>query len=354
MKRATATQKVALLDELYAASVGEVAWATPLHRISQLTHSADAMFQGWSIGSGKPEVLFNHAHQADMHILEHYSEHIANNDPRVAYSLLNPVQEGQVLCDAMFISERQMRRHAYYDYLSDCGDLRYFKAIRRELQPGLQVSFNIQRTRKEGAGTAEHDLFLRWLDSHGIRLTKMMQQTHQGSPLLQHLMGRASYAVFIVDADRRLREVNQKGLAVLERQEEFVQRQDKVFLIDTASNAELSDLLHRAQSATHSDVRGGSMHTARFELELFPLKLNWWDAERSYAIVATKRPLLDALTAAEQRLASGLMQGQTLREYAQTNHISYETARTHLKRVMFKTATHSQAQLVSFLLNTDC
>ncbi|MEM7003698.1 MAG: helix-turn-helix transcriptional regulator, partial [Pseudomonadota bacterium] len=144
------------------------------------------------------------------------------------------------------------------------------------------------------------------------------------------------------------------GASALERGNDFIQFQNRLCMTDPVNDALLVGLINRANSTERHNPRGGSIQTARFDIELFPLKLNWWDADRSYAIVATKRPLLDALTAAEHRLASGLMQGQTLREYAQTSHISYETARTHLKRVMLKTATHSQAQLVSFLLSTDC
>ena len=52
------------------------------------------------------------------------------------------------------------------------------------------------------------------------------------------------------------------------------------------------------------------------------------------------------LTLAEARLALHLVTGETLRSAAAKLQISYETARTRLKRIFSKTATCRQAELV--------
>ena len=52
------------------------------------------------------------------------------------------------------------------------------------------------------------------------------------------------------------------------------------------------------------------------------------------------------LTLAEARLALHLGTGETLRSAAAKLQISYETARTQLKRIFSKTATCRQAELV--------
>ncbi len=57
-----------------------------------------------------------------------------------------------------------------------------------------------------------------------------------------------------------------------------------------------------------------------------------------------------ALTAAEWRLAQRLIQGESLREIAAADGLSYETLRGYLKALFQKTGTNRQAQLVAHLM----
>jgi DNA-binding CsgD family transcriptional regulator len=59
---------------------------------------------------------------------------------------------------------------------------------------------------------------------------------------------------------------------------------------------------------------------------------------------------LYGLTPAEAALASALAGGTTLAEFAEARGCSEETARTHLKRVLDKTQTRRQAELVRVLV----
>ena len=57
------------------------------------------------------------------------------------------------------------------------------------------------------------------------------------------------------------------------------------------------------------------------------------------------------LTPSESRLALRLATGESLRVAAAALDISYETARTTLKRVFEKTGTHRQTELVIVILS---
>lgn len=59
---------------------------------------------------------------------------------------------------------------------------------------------------------------------------------------------------------------------------------------------------------------------------------------------------LYGLSRAEARLAAGLMQGKSLDETAGELGISIHTGRTHLKRVLSKTSTRRQGELIRLLL----
>jgi DNA-binding CsgD family transcriptional regulator len=59
---------------------------------------------------------------------------------------------------------------------------------------------------------------------------------------------------------------------------------------------------------------------------------------------------LYGLTAAEAALAARLLEGQEVSEAAQSLRIGLPTARTHLSRILAKTGTRRQAELLRLLL----
>ena len=60
-------------------------------------------------------------------------------------------------------------------------------------------------------------------------------------------------------------------------------------------------------------------------------------------------PLVDlyGLTPSEARLLAQLLQGRTLRESALALRISWESSRTYMKRILAKTRTRRQAELLA-------
>lgn len=56
------------------------------------------------------------------------------------------------------------------------------------------------------------------------------------------------------------------------------------------------------------------------------------------------------MTPAEVRIARGIASGKSVERLAELNACSVETVRSHLKRVMFKTGTRRQGELISLLL----
>jgi DNA-binding CsgD family transcriptional regulator len=61
--------------------------------------------------------------------------------------------------------------------------------------------------------------------------------------------------------------------------------------------------------------------------------------------------MLYSLSPVESRLADLLIQGLELREAADHLRVTTETARFHLKRVLKKTRTHRQANLIRLMLS---
>ena len=76
------------------------------------------------------------------------------------------------------------------------------------------------------------------------------------------------------------------------------------------------------------------------------------DPERLVRIDPVLVSKLHGLTATEAELAAALAEGRTLAEFADARGCSELTARTHLKRILDKTGTKRQADLVRILLSS--
>lgn len=77
------------------------------------------------------------------------------------------------------------------------------------------------------------------------------------------------------------------------------------------------------------------------------------EPDRPPAIDASSLSSTFGFTHREAALAAGLVQGADLRQAARQMNIGIGTARSYLKRVLSKTDTHRQAELVSFLLRSS-
>jgi DNA-binding CsgD family transcriptional regulator len=73
------------------------------------------------------------------------------------------------------------------------------------------------------------------------------------------------------------------------------------------------------------------------------------------ATVGTEQSLqtLFGLTPAKARLAAALADGQSLEQFAEARRLSLHTVRTLLKRVMRKTASNRQGELIALVLRSS-
>jgi DNA-binding CsgD family transcriptional regulator len=74
------------------------------------------------------------------------------------------------------------------------------------------------------------------------------------------------------------------------------------------------------------------------------------DPEQSLVLVETSFCRLYGLTRAEATVAALLLQGKSVEEAAAGLFVSIHTARTHLKRILLKTDTGRQGELLRLLL----
>ena len=182
---------------------------------------------------------------------------------------------------------------------------------------------------------------------------------------LADAVDRAQFGVIITPRELRPTFVNAYAQRVLDRRDGLVVTDTGLEalipadtralrqLVDRSSRRQLETsatlLLRRAQStrplAVYVSVRGYSGAVAD-QATVFVC-----DPDYHPHIANAELSRLYGLTRAEASLAILLVNGNTLEEIAATLHISIHTARTHLKRILLKTDTSRQAELLRLILS---
>jgi DNA-binding CsgD family transcriptional regulator len=140
---------------------------------------------------------------------------------------------------------------------------------------------------------------------------------------------------------------------------------------DSESDVRLQDGLRAAVAAVRSVDDPGVLHIARgrsqspYQTTVYPLvnqptttlgiptphvMVVIVDPESPRALPTRSLESLYGLTRREAQLASTLARGVTLRQAAQKMGTTYETARSHLRRIFTKTSTSRQSTLVTLCL----
>lgn len=174
----------------------------------------------------------------------------------------------------------------------------------------------------------------------------------------------------LLEPDRRVSVVNRSARALLNQADGITLERQRLCFRDHTANARFQQLVDRALAGdTHSGEDSEWVVAAKrpsgsaaYHVVVSPLPSV---AGRAAGVVvmiddpeSVLRPgtgalrVLFRLTAAQERLAIGLMAGKTLEEVAQDQLISKETVRAQLREIFAKTGVNRQSELMRLLSHT--
>jgi DNA-binding CsgD family transcriptional regulator len=181
-----------------------------------------------------------------------------------------------------------------------------------------------------------------------------------------------SAAVFLVNAAGQVQYMNQLAVSCIEKRDGLLLKGAVLTASNTNEDAKLKLIILGAVSVgmttTHT-VPGGALTISRqrsqrpLHLVVLPVPENRESMGIPCALVfvsdstalpksrATLMQMIYGLTPTEARFADFLLEGLTVRDVADRLGITIETARFHLKRVLAKTATHRQTELMRLMLS---
>jgi DNA-binding CsgD family transcriptional regulator len=316
---------------------------------------------------------------------------LARVDPAVLslqfgyYATRNPVRAGRdralglsggsadwhtrVVTDEEALPKSELMRSEYYnDFLRPFG-------IHSGLMIGLALdatrfaTVNLLRSPRRDRFEHPEIALAKQMQPHLIRafeLDRRLSEARQLSDCLAQSLDRSPHGIYLVDGDSRVRHVNRAG-ETLAAEGRWLLLRDGIL---RAANWDTTRALHQLiAGAGDTEPRGGalSLNRPRFRRPLSvivaPLRSDQpsfirqppsvvvcaTDPETGIALPEDRLRALFGFTAAEAKIAIELLTGCDPAAIAERKSLSVNTVRVHIARIMAKTDTNRQAELVRLL-----
>lgn len=203
-----------------------------------------------------------------------------------------------------------------------------------------------------------------------MRIATRLGTIAERREITEQALDRLSCGIMLLDSDNRLLYCNAAAETMLRRSDRLTLRNGRLAAINPSERGKLEALLHRFKNGDDYPVPAGITlsHEPACPLKVTASRFSIHrglpaSPERATllmivdpSVITTWQDIAGILheryrfTAAESRLAQTLLDGCSIRQAAERNGITYNTARGYLKVLFHKTGTRRQAELVARLI----
>jgi DNA-binding CsgD family transcriptional regulator len=362
MRDVDETRLAGTLDAIYDAAIRPSRWTGVIEQLGTLfnSHFVDifARTDDWSDMRGRA-IGLDRSDYEDQFLGFWCNRNI--------WSRTRPVRvSGEVLPTWQFVDREDLHRSAIYnEYLHRRG---LDEGLRIALWAGHGWILDISLLRSASVGA---------FDRAEVELGKyVLPHLQRAASVSQTLQGSLNFAsfdthgrpAFLLDGAGRVLQLNKAADALLGRTTVLKLRHGQLTAGSDAAATGLSAAIAAASrigrpDAAHLEMVGG-LGPGSLQLSILPLREgDDWELPGPtcvLALVTDQAPSAPealiarfALTPAEAEFSIKLAAGKSLAEIASASNRSINTVRTHLARVMAKTRTQRQSQLVPLLIEAS-
>ncbi len=302
-----------------------------------------------------------------------YADHYATTNVWIQ-RMAPQFRPGRILSSEQVITDGEIvKTEFYHDFLRPQKLFHSFGAV---ITREEEVSAFITSVRSKRAGhfLPSEQEYCRELIPHLQAALRIRHQMAGLETQLKHLtaaLDQLPQGIIVADAAARIRFMNRSAEATLGARGGIWIAPDGLRAVREDETARLRELLMRAGStiAGNGDCAGGAMQISRpgrgpLKIMIAPLHTVGHGSARQPAAIMLiagapdpRVPLdprllqeLFGLTPAEARLTAALVEGLSVKDFAEAAGVSLNTARTHLKNVFAKMGVKRQAALVREVL----
>ncbi len=370
----TSTKELSsLLETLYAAPLEPQKWQSFLDQLSTMTNISS----GYLVASHPTEgnrILAGGGLNFDPEIFHLYNEHYGANDPYRA-PLIAKQKVGLIPGEELVDHATLVKSELYNEVLSRF-DLEYMNMLSCYCSDVHADVLSLWRSPKHGPMDPASSHLLVTLLPHvqtALRLRTKVIDCNVSNLFSETALDAMSIAAFLVTGKGRVRHMNRLAATYLESRDGLLLQGGRVTAKDLHEAAQLESLIAGATSSGRNGseaVPGGAIKLSRLgaqsslQVTVLPVpEQNQIAGSESSALILVSDPSssprprtalmrqLYGLTPAEARVANLLLEGIEAREAAEQLAITLETCRFHIKRVMAKTGTRRQTELMRLMLS---
>jgi len=358
-------QSEKILNLIYDAAADNELWRSALTEIADLTQSQGGILFGQSMSesrvyfdyNGRLDPQCNRAYQ-ERHIRNAWSEHMERE----------PV--GRVVFSDDAVELSTLRTTAFFDEVLRPQDVSHNAMIALAAREDFRAAFNICRSTRQGPFGADEQKLFEWLVPH-LRRSITLAFRLDGYRAMQRaafdVLEQLSDGVMLLDRRAHLLFANAAARAL--ESDGTLRLRQSVTTYSPSHSQRLTELIRSALEGS----AGGSMNmpgrVAAQHLTILVSSVRGKDVERfsdlnlkdaavlvfvidpanRNSIPLTRLMDIFGLTQAEARVALASSSGKTMLETARFLGLSPNTIKTHMRRVLTKTATARQAELARLI-----
>jgi DNA-binding CsgD family transcriptional regulator len=362
-----------LLATLYAAPLQPDKWQIFFDHLSRLTKISSGYLMTGDEIQGY-EALAGGGLAFNPETVRLYNEYYVRVDPFAAPALRNPhvaVIRGEELVD-----QHQLLRTELYNDLLRGNEMESMTLLSCNSRTDRVDVMPVWRRKQDGPMDEVSIALLETLLPHALtalEIRRGLQAANAQRHFAELALDAMSTAAFLVTATGHVQHMNQRAAALVEKGDGLRLEGTALTASNSTECARLRSFISGAASAGRSGTHiapGGALNISRQETQrsLHLTVLPVPEDRRSMvtipcALVLVSDPsvspksraafmrMLYGLTPTESRLADLLLEGLEVRGTADRLGITIETARFHLKRVLAKTGTRRQTELMRLMLS---
>jgi DNA-binding CsgD family transcriptional regulator len=366
----SASELSELVAILYAAPLQPEKWQAFFDSLCAHTSVASG-FMVTAEPGGNNQILAGGGINFDPAVFSLYNEYYGAKDPYTEPAIKH-CGVGVIQGDELLSRTALIKSELYNDLLARY-DLAHMTLI--SCQNGVQAAqfFPLWRSPKHGPMDAPSIQLLQMLIPHmqtALLLRAELAASHAPRIYSETALDAMGVAAILVSHTGEIRHMNQLAATHLKTANGLTIHNGRLKAIDSQENAQLQFLIVAASREEYASAKvpGGAMkilvpqERSTLHVSVVPAPEQFYAAGR-YALVFIGNPSspprsrallmrhLYRLTPAEARLSDLLLQGLEVRDIAEQLDTTLETARFHLKRVLAKTETRRQTELMRLMLS---
>jgi DNA-binding CsgD family transcriptional regulator/PAS domain-containing protein len=284
-------------------------------------------------------------------------------------------KEGSVRYSHVAMPEQELVGTEFYNDFFARHHMHYSMGIKIGLKDLPAAYLSCQRSQQEDRFTSLEGAVYEALLPHlqrALSLSIKLQQAHAKSEGALAALEAFDHAIFALDATGRVVWMSHQAEALLTTRHGLYAVGDQLFTVSASANLQLKTLLDGAVACGSGTgvASGGGMLVPRpgdrpaLRLTVTPFRSSLPSTSRRLAALVfvsdpagrpkSRTALLQgiyALTPSESRVAEMLLHGLEVRDVGTALGMSLETARFHTKRVLAKTGTRRQSELIRLMLS---